>query len=142
VAAQDRSDEAFPHDAGTLYARGGVWWVLGLAPATLEPQSEHLLPWPVYLLTVAPDGLDGYAYAGAGNVVSGSTLLRLDLATGAVTLLGPLPGAGSGRLAVTGDRVYVPDAHGHALWVGSRRGRLLASIPVGQHPLDVVVGRA
>jgi len=44
-----------------------------------------------------------------------------------------------GRLAVSRDRVYVPNPDGHEIWVGDRQGRPLLTLAAGQHPLDLAV---
>jgi hypothetical protein len=140
MAAADDGSAAYPHDPGALYDRGPGWRLLRLHPATLAPEGEHALPWAGYGLTVAPDGRDAYAYAGAGGLLWEAALVRLDLTTGEAALLHPVPGAWTGGLAATADRLYVPDAVGDAVWVADRRGRYLTTLPVGRHPLAVLAG--
>jgi len=66
-------------------------------------------------------------------------LLRLDLATGAETLLGRVPGGNGGGLVVTGDRIYAPDPERDRVWVGDRQGRPLRTISAGRYPLSIAL---
>ena len=88
---------------------------------------------------MAPDGDQAYAFVGPVDGLLDRVLLRLDLRTGAQTLLGRVPGPDGSSLAVSRDRVYVPNPRGHDIWVGDRQGRPLTTFAAGQHPLDVVL---
>ena len=51
-----------------------------------------------------------------------------------------LPGEALGGLAVTAERVYVPDALGHGVWVvDPRRGRRVETVPAGKGPLAITL---
>jgi hypothetical protein len=64
-----------------------------------------------------------------------TALAPLDAATGAVRPTVLLPGDARGGLVVTAERVYVPDALGHGVWVvDHRRGRRLETVPAGRGP--------
>ena len=43
-------------------------------------------------------------------------------------------------LAVTGDRLFLADPEGDALWVTDHRGRLARTVRVGRHPIAVALG--
>jgi hypothetical protein len=140
VAAPAAGGAAGPDADGARSSPDRSWRLLGLHAVTLEPESEVTLPWPAHGLAVAPDGRDAYAYAGPGSLLWGSVLLRVDLVAGAAAPLGPVPGSGIGGLAVTADRVYVPDSGGDTVWVADRRGRPLPALPTGRRPLAVAAG--
>ena len=119
------------------YSAAGRWRVLGLNPVTLEAEQEAYLSVQVRALAVAPDGGDAYALAAGGTDV-----LHVDLATGGFRLLGVLPGATSGGLAVTARHVLAPNPQGREVWALDRRdGRLAATVPVGRRPVAVLAAR-
>src|SRR5262249_23684540 len=69
-----------------------------------------------------------------------SRLARLDLPAGPVAPVWELPGLAV-TLAVTAERVYVPDPAGRAVWaVGRRTGRPAPTVPVGGGPLGLAPG--
>jgi hypothetical protein len=50
-----------------------------------------------------------------------------------------LPGDALGGLLVTEERVYVPDALGHGVWVvDHRRGRRVETVSAGRGPLAIM----
>jgi hypothetical protein len=52
-----------------------------------------------------------------------------------------VPGAGLGGLAVSADRVYVPNSEGAGVAVVDRStGRLLRTLPIGRRPLGIALG--
>ncbi|HEX2038017.1 MAG TPA: hypothetical protein VHS99_27910 [Chloroflexota bacterium] len=121
----------------TILADG--WQLLGLQLTTLDLASEQPIPFLPSHLVVAPDGEYAYAFVGGGGLSPRSTLMELNLLTGASRRLGHVPGPGSGGLAVTERRLYVPNPDGREVWVGDRRGRTLATIGVGRHPLGIAM---
>jgi hypothetical protein len=129
-------------DLTTKMAEAEAWRLLGLHPATLVPESEHPLPRAAVWLAVAPDGRDAYVSDNAGTAPPGGLLQRVDLTSGATAAIGHRPGLGAAGLAVTADRVYVPDTAGDRLWVIDRAGRSVASVPVGRRPLGITLGVA
>ena len=103
-------------------------------PLTLAPEGDLPLPAPPGRVALAPDGAAAYALTAFGTV-----LLRLDPAAGTVTRLAELPGRAI-TLAVTRDRIYVPNPYGSEVWALDRRsGRLARTIPVGRGPLGVAL---
>jgi hypothetical protein len=71
-----------------------------------------------------------------------TALVPLDATTGATGPAVVLPGEALGGLAVTAERVYVPDALGHGVWVvDHRRGRLLETVPAGRGPLAITLSQ-
>jgi hypothetical protein len=77
------------------------------------------------------------ALAGQGSLVA-TTVLHVDLTSGAAGRLLALPGVGLG-LAATDERLYVPHPDGDRLWVvDRRRGRLMRVVPVGRRPTAIV----
>jgi hypothetical protein len=116
------------------------WELWALDPATLEvlrvyPLDQRLLP-----LAASPDGDHLYALADHQAVSPGmasTSLLYLDLNSGAVHTLTEVPGVALG-LAVTGERIYVLNSFGAEVWAFDRRaGRLLQTIPVGRGPTGI-----
>jgi DNA-binding beta-propeller fold protein YncE len=112
--------------------------LLGLHTATLELESARLLDFLPVRLAVAPDGDAAYA-------LHDHALTRVDLAGGGAggdRRLARLPAQGL-ALAVAGDRVYVTSAYGRDVWAFRRRdGRLVATLPVGAVPADLLLGPA
>ena len=117
-----------------------AWELLALDPATLVAQRTHPLDDRLTALAGSPDGQHLYAltqHLAVSPGVAVTRLLQLDLAGGPVRPLADVPGVALG-LAVTRERVYVPNAFGAEVWAVDRRsGRRLQTIPVGQHPTDV-----
>ena len=69
-----------------------------------------------------------------------TALVSLDTATGAASRAVSLPGEALGGLVVSAERVYVPDALGHGVWVvDHRQGRLLDKVPAGRGPLAITL---
>jgi DNA-binding beta-propeller fold protein YncE len=132
-------DETRPEAAAGRWASALSWRLLGLHPTTLAVESDFPLPGPAPWLAVAPDGRDAYAL-GAGSRLFGTPLQRIDLDSGAATVLGRVPGLGVGGLAVTRERLYVPDTEADRLWVADRNGRPLGHVPTGRRPLGIAVG--
>ena len=122
-----------------------AWELLALDPATLVAQRTHPLDDRLTALAGSPDGRHLYALTQHLAVSPGAAvtrLLHLDLAGGSVRPLADVPGVALG-LAVTRERVYVPNAFGAEVWAVDRRsGRRLQTIPVGQHPTDVSLAGA
>jgi DNA-binding beta-propeller fold protein YncE len=130
---------------GDLTARiagAEAWSLLGLHPTTLMPESERPLPRATVWLTVAPDGRDAYVSDAAGAMTPDARLHRVDLASGAAATIGGPPGLGAAGLAVTADRLYIPDTAGDRLLVTDRAGRPVTSVPVGRRPLGVALDPA
>jgi hypothetical protein len=132
-------DDSRPEAAAGRWASAYHWRLLGLHPATLVPESDVPLPGPARWLAVAPEGRDAYAL-GAGDRLAGTALHRVDLDTGAAAVLGRAPGLGVAGLAVTRDRLFVPDTEADRLWVADRSGRPLGPIATGRRPLGITVG--
>jgi hypothetical protein len=91
-------------------------------------------------LAVAPDG--GTAYILLAPAPGRARLAPLALAGGPAppTLDLPRPAV---TLAVTPERVYVPDPVGHAVWAVDRRaGRLVQALPAGRVPMSIALGVA
>jgi hypothetical protein len=108
--------------------------LVGFDPLTLAPEGELPLPAPPGRVALAPDGEAAYALVAFGTV-----LLRLDPAAGTVTRLAELPGRAI-TLAVTRDRIYVPNPYGNEVWALDRRsGRLTRTIPVGRSPMGIAL---
>ena len=83
---------------------------------------------------MAPDGEVAYA-------LHDHTLTRLG-PTGGSDRSVALPERGL-ALAVGHERVYVSSAYGREVWAFRRRdGRLVATLPVGQSPADLLVSPA
>jgi hypothetical protein len=111
------------------------WSLLTLDPVTLEERSRRLLSEPPLWLTVAPDGADAYYAIGGSNL-----LMHVDLTTGVVRQLAALPGMGLG-MAVTHDRLFVPNPTSNEVWVVDRRsGRRLRPFLAGRHPIGLALG--
>lgn len=70
-----------------------------------------------------------------------ASLQRIDLATGTIVVLGSTPGPDLGGLAVTADRLYVPDLTRSQVWVADLHERPLTTIPAGRVPLAIVLGQ-
>ena len=139
VATLEPEDDAAPDDTSRFgQARG--WRLLGLDAATLAQERDHPLAGPPVWLTVAPDGRDAYALVRDGSGSAAGRLQRIDLTTGAASLLGRAPGLGLAGLAVTADRLYVPDTFGDRLWIADRGGRPLGEIAVGRRPAAIALG--
>jgi hypothetical protein len=139
VAALEPDDSPSADYAARLaQARG--WRLLGLDAATLAQERDHPLAGPPVWLTVAPDGRDAYAFVYAGGGSPDGQLQRIDLTTGAAALVGRAPGLGLAGLAVTADRLYVPDTFGDRLWIADRGGRPLGDVAVGRRPAAIARG--
>jgi hypothetical protein len=109
--------------------------LLELDPLTLAVEHERPLSPLPDALAVAPDGDHAYALAG-------SRLTHVALDTGAQRLLALLP-RGAADLAVTDARVYAADLGGREVWALDRlTGHLVATVPVGRHPMHLVLGDA
>ena len=113
--------------------------LFGLDPTTLALESERPLDFVPVRLVVAADGTTAYA-------LHDHSLTRVDLAGGgaggAGQRLARLPELGL-ALAVAGDRVYVTSASGRDVWAFRRRdGRLVATLPVGPIPADLLLSPA
>jgi DNA-binding beta-propeller fold protein YncE len=121
------------------------WELVGLDSTTLGVRRTHPLDGRPTALAGSPDGRHLYALAQPLAVVPGvavTRVMRLDLAAGVVRPLADVPGVALG-LAVTGERVYLPNAFGAEVWAIDRRsGRRLQTSPVGRHPTDIAVGGA
>ena len=112
------------------------WRLLGLDPTTLATEAVHPVRGDLPGLVVAPDGEEAYALEGARR------LLRLDLHTGAVTVLATLPGQGVASLAATERWVFAPHSFGGggAVWAIDRRsGRLDRTVAVGRSPVALTL---
>ena len=112
------------------------WRLLGLDPTTLATEAVHPVRGDLPGFVVAPDGEEAYALEGARR------LLRLDLHTGAVTVLATLPGQGVASLAATERWVYAPHSFGggSAVWAIDRRsGRLDRTVAVGRSPVALTL---
>jgi DNA-binding beta-propeller fold protein YncE len=117
---------------GTYHGR-----LRGLNPITLDVESEHALDTPSVALAVAPDGEDVYLLTSHGY-----SLTQIHLATGAQRWLASLPDGGI-SLAVTDERVFVPNPWGHEVWVMDRRQRQpTRRVPVGRGPLHITWDRS
>lgn len=113
-------------------ARG--WLLVELEPRSLVVERIHLLPERPFRIAVSQDGEDAYAL-GAPSLVQPGRLWHLDLLTGGVELLREVP-AGAIALAIAGDRIYVGDTFGDAVWIVDRqRGTLLHALPGVRRPL-------
>ena len=87
---------------------------------------------------LAPDGDHLYAAVGQPNLAGGVRLLDVDLVADSARLFGSAPGSGLGAFAVAGDRLYVPDAMGDAVWALDRRwGHVVGRASAGRRPLGV-----
>jgi hypothetical protein len=119
------------------------WHLWRLHPATLDVETGVLLQHAPRWLAIAPDGAHAYALAGPGSFSTPSPVLHIDLTRGAWRLWARVPGSGLGGLAVTADRVYVPDTEGGALAVVDRRsGLVVRRLPAGRHPLAITLAGA
>ncbi len=111
------------------------WLFRGFNSLTLAPTGDLTLPGPAGQVAFAPGGGEAYALAAAGT-----KLLRLDLASGSVTLLADVPRRAV-SLAVTQDRIYVPNPFGSDVWAVDRHtGHFLQAIPVGRGPTGIALG--
>jgi hypothetical protein len=87
-------------------------------------------------LAVGPDG--DRAFVLLRTAGRRTALVPLDAAVGAAGTAVLPPGEALGGVAVIAERVYVPDAQGHGVWVvDHRRGRLLGKVPAGRGPLAI-----
>ena len=132
------TDESQAPDVTSL----GRWHLVALDPETLAPEGEFAVPHYPQGVAVAPDGRHAYWLAGPWTLGVRTPLLRTDLATGATQLQADVPGPGFGSLAVTAERVYVPNPEGSEVSVVERRtGALTRRIPVGRRPVGIALGR-
>jgi hypothetical protein len=122
------------------YGRG--WRLWGLDATTLDVTSEQGLPYPPAGLTVAPGRDQAYAFVEPLDAHLHRGLVRVDLVSGTETLLARVPGGTGTSLAITEDRVYVPNPDGNEVWVADRLGRALKTIPVGGRPLGIALSSA
>jgi DNA-binding beta-propeller fold protein YncE len=123
-----------PEDESLGTYRGRL---LGLTPTTLDVETEHALESPSVALAVAPDGEDVYVLTAHGY-----TLTQIHLATSAQRWLASLPDGGI-SLAVTDERVFVPNPWGNEVWIVDRRQRQpTRRIPVGRGPLSITGDRS
>lgn len=114
----------------------GEWRVQRLNPATLEPDGQVSLTSAPISLAVTPDGTHAYAVDGRPSTASGTRVLQMDLVHGRATAAAGVPGAGG--LAVTGERLYVPDPERSTVWVVDLyRQRVLNAIRVGRAPTAI-----
>jgi hypothetical protein len=133
--AGDRSDGGPP----PATAVGVRWRLTGVDPATLERESEHDVPDLPVGLAVAPDGDEAYLLTGSESLLSGDRLVRLNLTTGLPDRGQVLPGEAQ-SLAVTRERVYVPNPWGREVWVVDRRGGgLMRPVAVGHGPVGLAL---
>ena len=135
------SAEASPDGAvgaEALAAEATEWRLTGLDPDTLHVESEQRLPFRPLWLGVAPDGRRAFAVAGPPSLLAPSAVLRIDLLGGSAALLRAAPGRVMG-LAVTGDRLFLADPEGEALWVTDHGGRPARTSRVGRHPIAVAL---
>jgi len=131
------TDERQPPDVPSL----GRWHLVTLDPETLAPEAEFAVPHYPQGVAVAPDGRHAYWLAGPWTLGVPTPLLRTDLATGATRLEAHVPGPGFGGLAVTAERVYVPNPEGSEVSVLERRtGSLTGRIAVGRRPVGIALG--
>ena len=131
------TDEGQAPDVATL----GRWHLVALDPETLAPEGEVAVPRYPQGVAVAPDGRHAYWLAGPWTLGVRTPLLRTDLATGTTHLQADVPGPGFGSLAVTAERVYVPNPEGSEVSVLERRtGALTRRIPVGRRPVGIALG--
>jgi hypothetical protein len=127
-------------DVGQRFAAAGAWRLTGLNPTTLDVESVQRLPHAVSRPVLAPDGDRLYAVVGPPSPTGGVRLIDVDLVAASARLFGPAPGSGLGAVAVAGDRLYVPDAMGDAVWVlDRRRGHVVGRASAGRRPLGVTV---
>jgi YVTN family beta-propeller protein len=123
----------------TSFADADRWQVLRLDPVTLDLEREYWLPDLLRSLAITADGRLAYAL-GSLHPFGESMLWHLDLDTGKARPLDRVPGASVGGLAVTADRIYVPDSQGNRVVVlDGRDGRVLKTVPVGRHPLGIIL---
>jgi hypothetical protein len=141
VEALEGPDDSAADDPFARFAAAAEWRLLGLNPVTLEVESEYPLPYPPHWLTLAPDGLHAYAVPEPGTNSTPARLLRIHLTTGGVTLLDRLPARTLDGLAVTRDRIFLPDVAHDQVWMLDRRGRPLGTVRVGQHPTGIGLSR-
>jgi hypothetical protein len=118
------------------YSSPQRWNVTSLDPVTLETLSQLTMAEMPLWLAIDDDGLNAYFTIGGTN-----SLMHLNLVSGAVRHLATLPGFGLG-MAVSHDRVFVPNPEGSELWVIDRRtGRRRPPLAVGRHPIGVVISQ-
>jgi hypothetical protein len=107
-----------------------VW---GLDAATLAPDGEHAVPYPVRALAATPDGDDAFVLAGR------AALLRLALPGGPAVPFATLPDPAFG-LAATDDRVFTLDLFGDRVWaLDRRRGAVVQAVATGRGPTGLVL---
>ena len=121
------------------YWMSSEWRLTRYDPATVAPEITTTLTHAPVWLGVAPDGAAAYSLDGRGSVASGTQLYEIDLATGASHPLVSVPVTTGGALAVTRDRVYVPDPDKGTVWVVDRHlGRVERGLPFGRSPSAIV----
>jgi len=119
-----------------------VWRLFGLDPTTLNVESAAALAGQPASLAIALDGDTAYVLVGAGGPLSGSVVLKVDLAGGGARPLAAVPGPGRGGLAVHGERLYVPQPNSAVVWaIDRRRGTRLEAIPVARAPIAITAPR-
>lgn len=127
---------------GPDVAAADRWRVLALRPLALDLERTYPAPVPPRALAVAPEGRHAYAFAGRGHPVLPSTVVTLDLATGAWRDLARGPGSGAGGLAVAAGRLYVPHLEADRVTAFDQRtGALLGALDAGRAPAALAVGR-
>ena len=123
------------------YLLADRWRLLALHPVTLAPEGEYPLGEAPRSLAVAPDGDHAYALAGPVHLGLPSTVLHLDLRTGAVRRLLAVPGSGVGGLALAGGYLFVPDPEGGAVSVvDPRSATVVRTTRVGGALLAIAAG--
>jgi DNA-binding beta-propeller fold protein YncE len=121
--------------AAADFTAAGAARLLALDPVTLELEREYALRHAPRQVAVAPDGAFAYSLSAGGGYV-----WRTDLRTGASVSFVELPGQGTG-LVVTDARLYVANPSGSEVWaIDRRRGQMVASVPVGRHPVALALG--
>ena len=116
------------------YSDPDSWKLLAIDPLTFEVSARHALSEAPLWLSVAPDGRDAYYAVGGSNAIA-----HVDLGSGATRRLAALPGSGLG-LAVSHERLFVPNPRGDEVWVVERRsGRRLRPIATGRHPIGLTL---
>jgi hypothetical protein len=99
---------------------GDTWRLLRLRGDTLEVEGAAPLQWGLVAPAVSPEGATLYALAAPVSLLR-SVVVQVDPDSGQAHVVATLPGLAYG-LAVTRDRVFVPEASGDRLWVLDRRG--------------------
>ena len=89
-------------------------------------------------VAIGPDGARAFVLVRAAG--RRSALVALDPASGAAGPALLLPGEALGGLVATQERVYIPDALGHGVWVvDHHRWRFQGSVPAGKGPVAITL---